>query len=226
MGAFLVVTVDGPAGSGKTVCGRRAALELGIDFISSGTYFRAVTFCALKRGIPLTDEAAVEALAEGLHVTFRNDPDDLTVVVGGEDVTRALKTPEVTDQIRLVAENKGVRTALARTMRRRAEARSVLAEGRDMGSVVFPDAPLKFFLEADLECRTARRGAELRLLGSTVDPAALRREIAARDDRDRSRGVSPLVVPEGAVVIDTSALSIEEVVRAIVARVRAHGQTH
>ena len=219
----LVITLDGPAGSGKTVCGRRAALALGLPFISSGLYFRAATFVALEAGISLRDEDGLTQVAHELALTFVNEEAELRVLVAGEDCTRSLKDPRVTTQIRFVAENPGVRDALSRTMRSQAEQGPLLAEGRDMGSVVFPEAPLKFFLEAGLACRVDRRLAELRAMGKDVDRAQLSQEIAARDERDRTRSISPLVIPQGAVVIDTSALRIGEVVTRIVETVRAHG---
>jgi cytidylate kinase len=205
----LVVTVDGPAGSGKTVCGRLAARELGIAFLSSGICFRAVTYHALAESVPLSDEVALAALASRLADSL-----------GGEEPTDALKAPEVTAQVKYVAESPPVRAVLACMMRARAEKEPLLAEGRDMGSVVFRDAAVKLFLEADLACRVERRRAELLRLGRTVDEDELAREIAARDHRDRTRPVSPLVVPDGARVLDTSRLAIEEVVGWIVRSVR------
>jgi len=218
-----VVTVDGPAGSGKTVCGRLAALELGVAFISSGLYFRAAAFEALRQAIPLEDESILAAMVGKLPVRFVNEPDSLRVLVGGEDRTDALKSPEVTSRVKTVAESPEVRRILAQAMRRTAAREPVLVEGRDMGTVVFPEAPLKFFLDADIHCRVERRRLELLRLGDKVDRALLERRIRERDERDRTREISPLRVPEGAVVVDTSRMSIEEVVDTIVRTVREKG---
>lgn len=215
-----VITLDGPAGSGKTACGRLAALALGIDFLSSGLYFRALTFNLLSDAVALSDTEAVAAGAGGLDVVFENRPDALKVLVDGEEKTDALKMPEVTSQIHFVAENEKVRSVLAEKMRALAARRPLLAEGRDMGSVVFPDAACKLFITADAATRAERRARELEQLGQTVDRKALEEEITRRDERDRRRRIAPLVVPEGAEIIDSSSLAIDEAVQAIVDTVR------
>lgn len=218
-----VITVDGPAGSGKTTCGRLAALELGVGFISSGVYFRAATYKALEEGIDLSDGEALSRLAQRLEVAFLNEPKDLRVLLAGEDRTDVLKDPDVTSRVRLVAENLEVRRILAAAMRARSDREPLLAEGRDMGTVVFPDAAIKFFLDADLACRARRRRLELLALKKEVDEGTLREEIAARDHRDSTRPASPLTVPEGAEVIDTSGLAVDQVVARIVGAVRERG---
>jgi cytidylate kinase len=194
-----------------------------VGFISSGGYFRAATYRALELGIPLSEGDRVSELVSRLDVAFSNEPSGLRVLIAGTDRTDALKAPAVTSQVKFVAENLAVRGVLAQVMQAHAARGPVLAEGRDMGSVVFPEAPIKFFLHADLACRARRRRRELLELGTDVPEDQLREEIAARDHRDRTRPTSPLVVPAGAVVVDTSELTIEQVVDRIVGAVRASG---
>jgi len=215
----LVVTIDGPAGSGKTVCGRLAALQLGYQFLSSGIYYRAVTYEALRSGVDLQDEEALAALASSVKITLKNEPEGLRVEINGEDCTEALKQEKVTAGVRYVAEKPAVRSAVNEVLRRFAEKHTVVAEGRDMGSVVFPAADCKFYLEASRECRVERRRRELEALGVHVEPEALRRSIEERDQRDKTRPISPLVVPQGAEVIDTTDLTVDQVVERIVRRV-------
>jgi cytidylate kinase len=199
------------------------ALELGIGFLSSGFYYRAATMCALEAGITLTDEGGLARVASCLDVRFQNEPAGLRVLVAGEDRTDALREPSVTSNVRFVAENAAVRGVLGDRMRAMAACGPILAEGRDMGSVVFPGAIVKFFLNADLACRARRRRLELQGLGTAVDEERITHEIAVRDRRDATRETSPLVMPKGAVEIDTSNLSIAEVVSRIVETVRDHG---
>ena len=224
MSGRLVVTVDGPAGSGKTACGRLAARRLGLTFISSGAYYRALTWAAGEEGVSLDDTGALCRLAAALDLTFEDGGEELRVLMGGRSVTDALKDRGVTVRVRHVAGNAPVRAVLNARMRLAGGTGGILAEGRDMGSLVFPAAQAKFFLEADLGARAARRLAELRGLGDSVDLERLREEIATRDDQDRRREAGPLVIPAGAVVIDTSGLTIEDVVARIVSEVtqRAH----
>jgi len=218
-----VVTLDGPAGSGKTVCGQGAALRLDATFVSSGLCYRAVTYLAMRDGAAPSDAAAVARAAERLRIEFVTAPGAVRVLVGGEDLTAVLKEPEVTAQTRHAAENPRVRELIGRHLRRMAEERDIVAEGRDMGTVVFADAPFKFFLDADLACRAARRRKELAALGIDIPEERLQAEIAARDLRDATRELCPLRVPEDAVVIDTGELSVEDVVDRIVRIVRGDG---
>lgn len=218
----VVVTLDGPAGSGKTACGRLAALELDWLFIASGLYYRALTYQAIQAGIAWSDTGTLERVAGGLSLVFDNQPAAFKVFLEGRDVTEALKGPDVTPHVKKIAAAPSLRAILSDVMRAQRESRSLLAEGRDMGSVVFADAPLKLYLDADLDCRVERRRLELARMGVPVDPALLRRQIAARDDSDRSRAVAPLMIPEDAVVIDTSTLTLEGTVRRIVETVKHH----
>ncbi len=217
-----VVTLDGPAGSGKTVCGHRAALRLGATFVSSGLCYRAVAYLAMREGAREDDTAALGAAAERLRIEFVTTQSALRVLVDGADLTDTLKGSAVTARTRFAAEDARVRELIGRHLRRLAQQRDIVAEGRDMGTVVFADAPFKFFLDASLECRTARRRRELEALGAPVDERRLREEIAARDHRDRTRELCPLRVPEGAIVLRTDDMTVDEVADCMVRTVRGN----
>ena len=206
-GARLVIAIDGPAGAGKSTVGRRLARRLGLEYLDTGAMYRAVTFAALRRGIPVTDDAAVAALARAMTLTV----DDHGVVVDGVDATAEIRSREVTEAVSAVAANTPVRDELRARQRQWADERGGgVIEGRDIGTVVFPDAALKLFVTASPRVRAARRVAEL---GGDVDDIA--RSIAERDRRDMERADGPLTAAAGATVVDTSELSIDEVVEQI-----------
>jgi cytidylate kinase len=206
-GAPLVIAIDGPAGAGKSTVGRRLARRLGLEYLDTGAMYRAVTFAALRRGIPVTDDAAVAALARAMTLTV----DDHGVVVDGVDATAEIRSREVTEAVSAVAANTPVRDELRARQRQWADERGGgVIEGRDIGTVVFPDAALKLFVTASPRVRAARRVAEL---GGDVDDIA--RSIAERDRRDMERADGPLTAAAGATVVDTSELSIDEVVEQI-----------
>jgi cytidylate kinase len=215
-----VITIDGPAGSGKSTTARRVAEELGIVYLDSGALYRAVTWAGLDRKIDLSNEAQVTALAEHLFVVLQATTNGLQVLVDGVDASSAIRTPQVTEAIAPVAGNAGVRRALLQTQRNMAQLGSLVAEGRDMGSVVFPDADLKFFMVASIQERARRRQAELAAKGIQVDLAELIAMISQRDQSDAGREHAPLLKPEGAIEIDTSTLSVDEQVRLVVDRAR------
>lgn len=219
-GRTLVITIDGPAGSGKSTTAREAAAELGFVYLDSGALYRAVTWAGLDGKIDLSDEARVTALAERLDIVLRPVADGLQVLVNGEDVSSAIRTPEVTKAIAPVAGNAGVRRALLPTQRNMALQASLVAEGRDMGSVVFPHADLKFFMVASITERARRRQAELAAKGLQIVMAELIAMINQRDQSDAGREHAPLIKPEGAIEIDTSALSVAEQVELVVAQAR------
>ena len=200
----MVITIDGPAGAGKSTVARRVAERLGLRFLDTGAMYRAL---ALKAGrLGLSDPAALAAMIRGTRVSV--DPDRVTC--DGEDVTRAIRRPEVTAAVRPIADSPECRAELVRMQREVARCGGLVSEGRDQGSVVFPDAEHKFYLDASVEERARRRHREL-----GGDLAEIRRAIERRDAEDRSRPVGALVRPVGAVVIDTSGLTVEEVVARI-----------
>lgn len=212
------MAIDGPAGSGKSTAARRLAVRLGLSYIDTGAMYRAVAWLAMRNGIPFDDERRLSALADGLEFRFPPDagnplPDARPlVVVNGEDLTAQIRRPEVAEAASRVSTLEGVRRSLVAQQRRLGRAGDVVLDGRDIGSVVFPDAEVKFFVTAPFEVRLARRAAELAEQGNVVDRLWLAGEMATRDERDRTRAHSPLVQAEDAVLLDTGPLSIDEVV--------------
>jgi cytidylate kinase len=207
----LIIAIDGPAASGKSTVAKRVAAELGLVFVSSGEMYRAFTWWVLRKGLDPADTGAVLALLAGTE--FRcGERDGLgTVAVGGVPMTRAeLSAPEVNAGVSVVAAIPEVRERLVAEQRRYALERGVVMEGRDIGSVVFPDTPHKFYIDASPEVREARRRAE-----------GIADSIASRDRIDSSRKASPLVVPDDALVVDSSELAVEEVVARVLEAVRA-----
>ena len=208
----MIITIDGPAGAGKSTIARRVAKQLGFDFLDTGAMYRAVTWAALKRGVDVTDGDAVTALAA--QIAYHTDGD--RVFVDGRDVTEAIRSPEVSRAVSDVAAHPGVRRELVRWQREAAKGKSIVTEGRDQGTVVFPDAELKIFLTASPEERARRRVAQWREQGVEVDYEQVLEEQRRRDELDRTRPVGALQRAPDAVVIDTDGKSVEEVVEQIV----------
>lgn len=202
-----IIAIDGPAGAGKSTVARALAARLGLQYLDTGAMYRAVTWAAMRRGIDVTDVDRVAALAEDLPL----EVGDRGVLVDGFDATIEIRSPEVTAAVSAVAANSRVRTELVKRQRRWATERGGgVLEGRDIGSVVFPNAELKLHLTASPRVRAERRGAEI---GADVD--RIEAEILRRDHYDSSRVDSPLVQADGSVVVDTTGLSIDEVLERI-----------
>jgi len=214
----LVVCLDGPAGSGKSTVAKQLAQELGWAHLDTGAMYRAVTWQALQRRIPFTDGAAVAALAEVARVEL--DPASGRVTIDGDDVTAPIRTQGVDAGVSVVAAIGEVRTVMRRHQRAfSARFGKIVAEGRDMGTRVFPDAVLKVFLIATVEERARRRVAELRGKGAGVDPVAVRGALVERDRQDASRDVDPLRPADDAVEVDTTGRTPAQVVAQILALV-------
>jgi CMP/dCMP kinase len=196
----MVVAIDGPAGAGKSTVARGAARALGFTYLDSGAMYRAVGLLTLRHG------GAASEQAEGMTIELGGQ-----VVVNGEDVTEAIRAPEITEAASKVATNPAVRKALVRKQRELLDAGDWVAEGRDIGTVVAPDAAVKVFLTAGADERARRRAEEL-----GTDPDTVLRDQALRDAQDASREHSPLAVAPGAVELDTTDLSVDEVVARIV----------
>ena len=209
------IAIDGPAASGKSTIGEALAQRLGYLYFDTGVMYRAVTWAALARGIPIADEAAVTALAERLHIDVIpptvEDGRPYTVLADGEDVTWAIRTPEVDAHVSPVSAYAGVRQALVAQQRRIAANGRVVIVGRDIGTVVLPDADLKVYLDASVEERARRRWREMRERGETVDYEEVLAAMRRRDEMDSNRHISPLRPAADAVIVDTTGLSIEEV---------------
>jgi len=200
-----VIAIDGPAGSGKSTVARRLAEKLGLDYLDTGAMYRAVTFAALRRGLDPTDADDVAKLVPDLEISVV----DRTVEVDGVDASIEIRGPEVTRAVSAVAANPAVRTELRRRQQEWAASHDGgVIEGRDIGSVVFPDADLKVYLTAHPEVRASRRAGEVR----DLDYEAVAADIARRDALDQGREHSPLTQAEGAVEVDTTDRSIDQIV--------------
>ena len=220
----MIVTIDGPAGSGKSTAARKLADRLGVAYLDTGAMYRAVTLAAIRAGIDLNDADAVIPIAQSCRIRLAGG----RVVLNGDDVTAEIRSVTVTAAIKHVANVPGVRAELVASQRQFAaeHAAGLVTEGRDQGSVVFPDADFKFFLNASPEVRAARRHDELTRAGKPSSLPDVRAQIDARDRSDQSRAVAPLRVPEGAVELDTSHMTIDQVVDWLADRVTGRGAGH
>lgn len=212
-----VITVDGPGGSGKGTITTRLANHLGWHFLDSGALYRLTALAVLKHGLSLEDEDALGELASDLDIRFETKGHDVVAILEGNDVTEQLRYEETGKMASKVAAIPAVRSALTGRQRRFRQSPGLVADGRDMGTVIFPDARRKFFLTASVAIRAERRYKQLKDKGENVNLSRLLREIKARDLRDQSRSVSPLRPAEDAVMIDSSDLSIDEVFNKILA---------
>jgi cytidylate kinase len=208
----LVVAIDGPAGAGKSTTARLLAERLGYDLLDTGAIYRVMALLARGQGVSWEDGPGVAALAAGLDLKFRLENQVNRVLVAGADVTTEIRTPEISDGASRVSALPEVRAALLDIQRRLGAQGGVVVEGRDIGTVVFPEAGAKFFLTASTDERARRRVAELQASGRPADLATTRQEMAIRDQRDSNRAVAPLKKADDAVEIDSSVLSPSEVV--------------
>jgi len=218
----LIIAIDGPVGSGKSTLARRVADMLRYVYVDTGAMYRAIALKALRRGISLDSSDALVSLARDTHIDLRAEEGTQQVFLDGEDVTAAIRGPEVSQAASKVAVVGGVRHVLVAEQRRAGEQGGVVMEGRDIGSVVFPDADLKIFLTASPEVRAERRWREHQQKGDAIDLARTLEEIHERDRRDRERETSPLVRAADAVVVDSTAMEPEEVARLVVMLASEH----
>ena len=212
-GAAPVICIDGPSGAGKGTLSQRLATDLGWHLLDSGALYRVVGFAGRLAAVSLEDSDAVAGIARSLDVDFRPTDGGVSVWLSGEDVTAHLRTEEGGRDASTVAALAAVREALLLRQQELARPPGLIADGRDMGTVVFPRAPLKIFLTASAEARAERRFHQLQGMGESVSLARLLTDIQQRDARDQSRTVSPLVPAEDAIIIDSTALSADEVLQ-------------
>ena len=216
----LVIAIDGPAAAGKSTTAKLVAQQLGYLHIDTGAMYRAVTKKVLKSGISSSDVEAIGGMMKSTHVELRRGHGAVRVFLDNEDVTENIRTAEVTQAVSAVSAIRQVREAMVREQRRMADGQGIVLEGRDIGTVVFPDADLKVFMVASIEARAQRRRKELEAQGINVDIDVLRKDIEERDRLDSTRFESPLKPAADAIELDTSNLMIEQQVEFIVKKAR------
>jgi cytidylate kinase len=219
--AVFIVAIDGPGGAGKSTTARAVAERLGLSYLDTGALYRCVALRAMEEGLAIDDGPRIAEIARNLDVRFAAG--SRSVSLGGRDVSTDIRTPEISQAASKVSALSPVREALIDLQRRSARAPGTVAEGRDMGTVIFPNAQLKVFLHATVDERARRRAADLRGLGRADDIAEVRAQLAERDARDSERAIAPLRRAPDAVVLDTTDLAFEEVVDRIVAEARSRG---
>lgn len=217
----LIVAIDGPSGAGKSTLSKLLARTLNYVNIDTGAMYRTVALAAQRQGIKPSDEAALASLCDNIAIDFIRSATGERVLLNGEDVSEAIRTPEISLLTSRVSACRAVREAMVRLQRKMGERGGVVLEGRDIGSVVFPDAEVKFFLLASAEERGRRRYEELKEKGLSVDLERTIAEVEARDAADSAREHAPLVRAEDAEVIDSTVLSIDQVLEAMLQEVRA-----
>ncbi len=207
-----IVTIDGPSGAGKSTISRLLAAKLGFAFLDTGAMYRAVALAAKERGIPLDDETAIAALLDTIDLRLDRHDGHTRVLLDGRDVSTAIRTAEMGPAASKVSALAAVRNRLTALQRAIGRSGNFVAEGRDMGTVVFPDAAWKFYLDASPEERARRRTLQLAEQGEEADYATILAQIIERDRQDASRALAPLRPAEDAIIIDSSRMSIDEVI--------------
>lgn len=218
----LVITIDGPAGAGKSTTAKRLASRLRYRYLDTGALYRAVAWKVKMSGIDSANQEAIKCLLDSTDIEVNLGNDSMaTVTMDSQELGPQLRSPEVTRLASAVAALPAVREWLLPVQQRLGEQGGIVAEGRDMGTRVFPHADVKFFLDANLETRAGRRHLENQASGQTSDAQKIQEQIADRDTRDRTREIAPLEPAEGAMVIDSTALTVDEVVETMMERILA-----
>ncbi|MBQ8764664.1 MAG: (d)CMP kinase [Clostridia bacterium] len=216
------IAIDGPAGAGKSSISKKVAKALGYIYIDTGAMYRTVGLKAVRCGIDTKDSEGVASILPTLDIDIRHEGVEQHIFLDGENVSDQIRTPEISMAASNVSAIPAVRVALVDLQRKLAENHDVVMDGRDIGSFVLPDAEVKIFLTASVDARAERRYKELLEKGETVDFEAVREDMILRDKQDSTRAGSPLVVAEGATVIDTSKLNFEESVDAVIKHIRSN----
>lgn len=220
----MIVAIDGPAGAGKSTVAKILAKRLGFLYIDTGAMYRALTLKALENNIDISDERKINELALKANIDLRNNPDGtLSVFLDGRDVTLDIRKPRITQFVSDVSRIKGVRQVLVKLQRELGQRGDCVLEGRDIGTVVFPHAQKKFFIDASTEVRINRRFKELKALNQNVAENDVARDLSNRDKIDSTREVSPLRKAEDAIYIDTTELSIEGVAKKMLELCKVNG---
>jgi CMP/dCMP kinase len=218
---YIQIAIDGPAGAGKSSIAKEVAKTLQYIYIDTGAMYRAVTYIAMKEGIPFNQSHSVEKIAQDIDIHFDIDHGTQKIIVNNEDVSEEIRLPEVSRNVSVVSALSEVRREMVLKQREMGKGNHVVMDGRDIGTVVFPNAKYKIFLTANPEVRAARRKKEMEEKGHTVDFNQLLEEIKERDYMDENRADSPLVAAEDAIIIDTTALSFDEVLEKIITLIRS-----
>ena len=212
----LIITLDGPAGAGKSSVAKALAKRLGVSYLDTGAMYRALTLKALRSKIKLDDEQSLTELAKKTTIDFKEMPDgSLNVTLDGQDVAEDIRSVEVTNNTFYTAQAPEVRKLMVQWQREIAQRRSVVTDGRDQGTVAFPQADYKFYVDARFEERVRRRLVELKNAGKIVDPEQLKKDMQDRDQKDFTRAVGPLKKAEDAIVIESTDFSVDQTVEAI-----------
>lgn len=211
----IKIAIDGPAGSGKSTTAKEVAKRLGYVYIDSGAMYRAVTLNAIERNIPTTDDKRMVEIAANTRIEFKTDNSQTIILMEGRDVSNLIRTPEVNNRINPVAANPEVRRILVKKQQELGKDGGIVMDGRDIGTVVFPDAELKIYMEASAEERAKRRFLEFKAKGIGIEYEEVLEEIKTRDRADTSRKHGPLRVAPDAVVLDTTNLSVDEQVEKV-----------
>ncbi len=217
----MIATIDGPAGAGKSTVAKALAHALGWTHLDSGAIYRAVTLKAMRDRVDMADADALCHIAHTIDLELLSETDATRVRLDGEDVTEAIRTPEITAQVHHAAGCAALRKAIVPFQRGFAEANDLVAEGRDMGTVVFPHAEFKFYLDASAEERARRRQRELAAKGIDTTVEQVLADIVARDERDTTRATAPLRRADDAEAVDTTHMTIEQVVQLLCDRIRS-----
>jgi len=215
-----IITIDGPAGAGKSTVAKRLAQKLNISYLDTGAMYRALTLKAMKKNINLENEDDLAAMARQTHIDLEKHEAGIKVILDGNDVSNEIRTVEVTNKTFNVAQKPSVREIMVEWQRIFGSKKGTVVEGRDVGTVVFPKAGNKFYLDANIDERSRRRAEELRDKGNDIDVDKLKVELAERDNKDLTRSVGPLRKADDAVFIDSTHLTIDEVIDEMIKHIK------
>ncbi len=215
-----IITIDGPAGAGKSTVAKCLAQKLKLSYLDTGAMYRALTLKSIRQNINMEDEDILVAMARQTDLDLENNPSGIKVLLDGEDVSEDIRTVEVTNKTFYIAQKPRIREIMVEWQRRLGNKKGVVVEGRDVGTVVFPKANNKFYLDANIEERSRRRIEELREKGNDVDADKLMNELKERDDKDLTRSVGPLKKADDAVFIDSTHLSVDAVVEEMMKHIK------